>query len=34
MRFIEEQLVISADEQIKNISKKVFDGERISDEDA
>ena len=34
MRFIEEQLVVSADEQIKNISKKVFDGERISDEDA
>jgi aminodeoxyfutalosine synthase len=34
MRFIEEQLVISADEQIKNISKKIFDGERITDEDA
>ncbi len=34
MRFIEEQIVLSADEQIKNISKKVFDGERISDEDA
>lgn len=34
MRFIEEQLVVSADEQIKNISKKVFDGERITDEDA
>jgi len=34
MRFIEEQLVISADEQIKNISIKVFDGERITDEDA
>lgn len=34
MRFIEEQLVTSAEEQIKNISKKVFGGERISDEDA
>lgn len=34
MRFIEEQLVISSDDQIKNISKKVFDGERITDKDA
>jgi aminodeoxyfutalosine synthase len=34
MRFIEEQLVISSDEQIKNISEKVFGGERITDEDA
>ena len=34
MRFIEEQLVISSDEQIKNISEKVFSGERITDEDA
>ena len=34
MRFIEEQLLISSDEQIKNISEKVFDGERITDEDA
>jgi aminodeoxyfutalosine synthase len=34
MKFIEEQLLISSDEQIKNISEKVFDGERITDEDA
>jgi len=34
MRFIEEQLVTSADEQIKNISNKVFSGERITDADA
>jgi aminodeoxyfutalosine synthase len=34
MRFIEEQLIISSDEQIKNISEKVFGGERITDEDA
>ena len=34
MRFIEEQLVTSSDEQIKNISEKVFGGERITDEDA
>jgi aminodeoxyfutalosine synthase len=34
MRFIEEQLVTSSDEQITKISTKVFNGERISDEDA
>jgi aminodeoxyfutalosine synthase len=34
MRFIEEQLATSADEQITKISTKVFNGERISDEDA
>ncbi len=34
MRFIEEQLVKSSDEQITKISNKVFNGERISDEDA
>jgi aminodeoxyfutalosine synthase len=34
MRFIEEQLLTSADEQITKISSKVFNGERISDDDA
>jgi aminodeoxyfutalosine synthase len=34
MRFIEEQLIISSDEQIKKISEKVFGGERITDGDA
>lgn len=34
MKFIEEQLVKSSDEQIIKISSKVFNGERISDEDA
>ncbi|MFM2155361.1 MAG: aminofutalosine synthase MqnE [Bacteroidota bacterium] len=34
MRFIEEQLVKSSDEQITKISTKVFKGERISDDDA
>ena len=34
MRFIEEQLIISSDEQIKKISEKVFGGERITDDDA
>jgi aminodeoxyfutalosine synthase len=34
MRFIEEQLIISSDEQIKKISEKVFGGERLTDEDA
>ncbi len=34
MRFIEEQLVKSSDEQINKISSKVFNGERISDDDA
>lgn len=34
MRFIEEQLLKSSDEQIIKISSKVFNGERISDEDA
>lgn len=34
MSFVEEQLLISADEQIKKISHKVFNGERISDQDA
>jgi aminodeoxyfutalosine synthase len=34
MKFIEEQFVKSSDEQITKISNKVFNGERISDEDA
>lgn len=34
MSFVEEQLLISADEQIKKISHKVFNGKRISDQDA
>ncbi|MFM7015244.1 MAG: aminofutalosine synthase MqnE [Bacteroidota bacterium] len=34
MSFAEEQLLISNNEQIKKISHKVFNGERISDEDA
>ncbi len=34
MRFIEEQLVTSTDEQINKISAKVYGGQRISDEDA
>jgi aminodeoxyfutalosine synthase len=34
MRFTEEQLVISSDEQIKKISEKVFGGERITEDDA
>jgi aminodeoxyfutalosine synthase len=34
MRFIEEQLVTSSEEQIAKISTKVFNGERISDDDA
>lgn len=34
MRFIEEQLVKSSDEHITKISTKVFNGERITDDDA
>jgi aminodeoxyfutalosine synthase len=34
MRFIEEQLATSSNEQITKISSKVFNGERISDDDA
>ena len=31
MRFIEEQLIISSDEQIKKISENVVGGELITD---